>query len=157
MIKPTVGRVVLFHPDVPREASQPDKTLAATVANVWSENCVNLTVHNEDGTTRPVTSVRLVQAGEAPPVAGPWCEWMPFQKGQAAKLEPDLEKLFTYHPPKITEKGEQALRYGNIRSRARDLAHYLIVECPESRERSLAIQAIEEAVFWANAAIARNE
>jgi hypothetical protein len=37
------------------------------------------------------------------------------------------------------------------------LAAYISEKCPESREKSLAITKIEEAVMWANASIARNE
>lgn len=65
----------------------------------------------------------------------------------------DLSKRFTHHPP----KGDQAFRYGEIRNRARGLADLLNQLCPESREKSLAITHLEEAVMWANAAIARNE
>ena len=33
----------------------------------------------------------------------------------------------------------------------------LVDECPDSRELSVALTKLEEAVMWANAAIARNE
>ena len=60
---------------------------------------------------------------------------------------------FTYHSP----KNDQPERYERIRFKARELA-YLIEECcPESRERSLSMTKLEEAVMWANASIARNE
>lgn len=65
----------------------------------------------------------------------------------------DLEKRFTYHPP----KGDQAERYKNIRDIARLFAEDLNRFCPESREKSLAITHLEECVMWANASIARNE
>lgn len=65
----------------------------------------------------------------------------------------ELDKRFTYHPP----KEGQPERYVIIRDEARAFAE-LIVECtPESREQSLAMTALEEAVMWANAAIARRE
>jgi len=67
------------------------------------------------------------------------------------KLE--LDKRFTYHPP----KEDQAERYGLIRKEAHDLADTIDIYCPESREKSLAITKLEEAVMWANASIARNE
>ena len=63
----------------------------------------------------------------------------------------ELETRFTYHAP----KGNQAEIYGTIRSKAHQLAFELQEFCPESRELALAITKIEEAVFWANAAIAR--
>jgi len=65
----------------------------------------------------------------------------------------DLENRFTYHPP----KGDQPDRYECIRGMAWDVARYLEQECPASRELSLALTKLEEVVFWANAAIARNE
>ena len=46
---------------------------------------------------------------------------------------------------------------GNIRARARQLAHLIDDSCPDSRERSLAFTKLEEAVMWANAAIVRNK
>lgn len=64
-----------------------------------------------------------------------------------------LDKIFTYHPPKFG----QPTRYEEIRSRARWMARFLMETCPRSRELSLAMTKLEEVVFWANAAIARNE
>lgn len=64
-----------------------------------------------------------------------------------------IDNNFTYHAP----KGDQADRYGMIRGNAKLLAFLITDKCPASRERILAITKLEEAVFWANAAIARNE
>ena len=64
-----------------------------------------------------------------------------------------LEKDFTYHPP----KGDQPERYVRIRDTSKFLAMLICQDCPASRERSLAITNLEQAVMWANAAIARNE
>ena len=65
----------------------------------------------------------------------------------------ELENRFTYHAP----KGNQADRYGLIRAAGLELAAFIDVQCPESREKSLALTKIDEAVMWANAAIARRE
>lgn len=65
----------------------------------------------------------------------------------------DIDNDFTYHAP----KPGQAERYAEIRGGAKILALHLLSDCPQSRELSLAITKLEEAVFWANAAIARNE
>ncbi len=65
----------------------------------------------------------------------------------------EIEKNFSCHAC----DDDQALRCGNIRSMAKLLAHAIDNSCPDSRERSLAFTKLEEAVMWANAAIARNE
>jgi hypothetical protein len=65
----------------------------------------------------------------------------------------DLRNRFTHHPP----KGDQAERYEKVRSSALSFANLLTENCPPSRELSLALTNLEQAVFWANASIARNE
>lgn len=65
----------------------------------------------------------------------------------------DVERRFTYHPP----KEGQPERYVLLRDAARALALLVLEYTPASREQSLAITKLEEAVFWANAAIARRE
>ncbi len=88
MIKPTVGRVVWYHPARSDPGPLPGggQPLAAIIAHVWSETCVNLTVFDANGTPYGRTSVFLYQGGEWKPDAG-FAEWMPYQKGQAAKTE----------------------------------------------------------------------
>jgi hypothetical protein len=63
----------------------------------------------------------------------------------------ELENRFTYHPP----KPGQAEAYQELRDKARELAELFAQACPESREQALAHTNLEQAVFWANAAIAR--
>ena len=87
MIKPTIGRVVWFHHG--KDGQQP---LAALVAYVHSDTMVNLAVFDPNGVPFNKTSVTLVQEG-APIPAGMYCEWMPYQKGQAAKTEALEKKL----------------------------------------------------------------
>jgi len=65
----------------------------------------------------------------------------------------DLTSRFTYHAP----KEGQSKKYEKIRGVARVLAEEIDLTCCDSREKSIAITKIEEAVFWANASIARNE
>lgn len=62
-------------------------------------------------------------------------------------------KAFHYHAP----KDGQPERYGRLRDMAGTLANAYITNCPPSRELSLALTKLEEAVMWSNAAIARNE
>ena len=64
-----------------------------------------------------------------------------------------IENNFTYHPP----KGDQQARYEHIRTMGKSLAIAIEQFSPDSREKSLAMTKVEEAVMWANAAIARNE
>jgi hypothetical protein len=64
-----------------------------------------------------------------------------------------IENDFTYHAP----HGDQADRYGKNRAKAKEFALFIVENTPSSREQSLALTALEESVFWANAAIARNE
>lgn len=68
-------------------------------------------------------------------------------------LDDDIRNRFTYHPP----KGDQAVRYSSIRIEALELARVIDDLAPDSREKSLALTKLEEAVMWANASIARNE
>ena len=93
MIKPSVGRVVLFHPSayfaVARAA--PGEPLPALVARVWSDTMINVGGFDANGGTFAASSVRLCQTDEdvaqAKSEGISYAEWMPYQKGQAAKTE----------------------------------------------------------------------
>jgi hypothetical protein len=63
----------------------------------------------------------------------------------------EFDRIFTYHEP----DDAQIAVYREIRRKARELAEFISEACPESREKSLAFTKIEEAVMWANAAVAR--
>ena len=71
----------------------------------------------------------------------------------STKMGEQLEKTFTYHSP----KNDQPERYVALRDEAKKLAYHIVQLTPPSREQSLAITHLEEAIFYANAAIARNE
>ena len=64
----------------------------------------------------------------------------------------DLKNRFTYHAP----KGDQPKKYMEIRGEAKLFATTVCDLCPDSYELSVAIGKIDEAVFWANASIARH-
>jgi len=68
-------------------------------------------------------------------------------------IDKEIEKRFTYHPP----KEGQPKKYEKLRESGKELAYLITNLCPDSREKSLAMTKLEEAVMWANAAIARNE
>ena len=63
-----------------------------------------------------------------------------------------LEKDFTYHPA----KPGQAELYDEILEAGRGFAALIMNDCPDSRERSLALTKIEEAIGYANNSISRN-
>ncbi len=90
VIKPTVGRVVWYtaHEDDHRQPLD-EQPCAAMVTYVTDDNTVNLVVFGHDGVPESKLDVPLVQDGEDCPPGS--CQWMPYQKGQAAKTEA-LEK-----------------------------------------------------------------
>lgn len=65
----------------------------------------------------------------------------------------ELNTRFEYHAP----HSDQVARYEGIRAAARALAQVIVGWTPESREQNIALTKLEEAVMWANAAIARRE
>lgn len=65
----------------------------------------------------------------------------------------EIEKRFTYHAP----GGRQQIRMANLRFEIIALARHMATTCPESRELELAMTHLEQAQFYANAAIARRE
>lgn len=73
--------------------------------------------------------------------------------GFKPNVNPQLENNFRYHSP----KEGQPERYQLIRDKAKELAYLIDGNCPNSREKSLAITNLEQTMMWANASIARNE
>ena len=63
-----------------------------------------------------------------------------------------IENNFIYHAP----REGQPQKYQEIRELAKAFAELVDSLCPDSREKSLAMTNLEQAVFWANAGIARN-
>lgn len=66
----------------------------------------------------------------------------------------DLNNRFGYHQPSsqhIIDKHQQ------VREGCHYAANVIATNCPEGREKSLAFTKLEEAMMWANAAIARKQ
>jgi hypothetical protein len=96
-ITPTVGRVVYYYPsdsevkneNMFRYSEQP---FDAHILYVWSDICVNLIVFDHAGYMHRRHSVAInIDDGRYPRA-----EWMPYQKGQAAKTdkaESDIEEI----------------------------------------------------------------
>lgn len=65
--------------------------------------------------------------------------------------EEELGHRFGYYAP----DDDRAQRHAVIRLNCLDLALSIDTNVPEGREKSVAITKLEEVMFWANAAIAR--
>lgn len=63
----------------------------------------------------------------------------------------DLDRNFDHHRP---DEG-RAARHESARNQAKALASAIVALTRPGREQSLALTKVEEAMFWANAAIAR--
>lgn len=95
MITPTVGRIVWYKPHPAEVGFQEIKDqVAAIITRVHDDRCVDLTVFPPDAMpTYGTVRVPLLQDDDEKPARAdsPYCMWMPYQKGQAAKTE-KLEK-----------------------------------------------------------------
>lgn len=65
----------------------------------------------------------------------------------------DIEHRFAFHAATTEEKRDE---HTSVRQACRRLADDLNERLPEGREKALAVTKLEEVMFWANAAIARN-
>jgi hypothetical protein len=66
----------------------------------------------------------------------------------------DLDNRFDYHPPSPL----LAIDHGKVRDAIKDAAAQIERIHPhDCREKSLAFTALEEAMFWGNAALARHD
>jgi hypothetical protein len=65
----------------------------------------------------------------------------------------DLDNRFAFHAADTVKRDQHAA----IREACRAAAGTLDELCPDSRELSLAITALEEAMMWGNAALARHD
>jgi hypothetical protein len=66
----------------------------------------------------------------------------------------DIDRRFDHHPPK---DDDTILLHKQTRERTKQLAGIYHSTLPEGREKALALTKLEEALMWANAAIARKE
>ncbi len=71
----------------------------------------------------------------------------------AHKMKDEIETRFTYHSP----KAGQPAKYETLHEAGKQLAYLIVELTPDSREQSLALAHLEEAIMQANAAIARRE
>lgn len=64
----------------------------------------------------------------------------------------ELWKRFQHHPPK---DAHTVKRHEMVRSSIANCVSHLLGVVPDSREQSIMLTKLEEAMFWANAGIAR--
>ena len=64
----------------------------------------------------------------------------------------DLDNIYAYHKPSAL----QSMKYDMIRAYAKQLADAIETVCPDSRERSLAITNLQQALLWVQASISWN-
>lgn len=65
--------------------------------------------------------------------------------------EAEIKRRFTHHTP----DEERAKDHDHVRRDFKEFATSLAEDLPEGREKSLAFTALEEASFWAHAAVSR--
>jgi hypothetical protein len=65
----------------------------------------------------------------------------------------DLKKRFTYHP----SGDDKQKKFETIRAKFIEIAELIDGLAPDGREKALSITNLEQAQFWANASIARND
>ena len=70
---------------------------------------------------------------------------------QMAADEKIIDKNFSHH---VVSEAKGVL-LGEVRANLRLAAKLILIHVPAGREQSLAITKLEEAMFWANAGIAR--
>lgn len=114
MIEPTVGRIVWYWEALPgglnraelldkhRETVQPQPAIITFVDPLGA--FINVTRFSADGIPIPQPGVILVQDDVPVPTHGGWAEWMPYQKGQAAKTESLEAKMARENEPKMREQ-----------------------------------------------------
>lgn len=91
MIQPTVGRIVWFWPNGPVPDTQPT---AAVITFVHHAHLVDLYVLPGRGQLAvPHEFIFLAHTDGERAEGQQFCEWMPYQKGQAAKEENELETM----------------------------------------------------------------
>lgn len=74
--------------------------------------------------------------------------------GRIRDLAPeDIDRRFDHHAP----SGYKIERHAEVRAKFKALATELALLLPSGREKSLAFTDLEQALMWANAAIARED
>ena len=67
-------------------------------------------------------------------------------------INTQIENIYINH----SLTGPQKEKNIKIRGKAKELAYLILEECPCSKEQSVALERLEDSVFWAMASVARN-
>ena len=73
MIKPSIGRVVLFHP-----SKKSELVYDAHICFVHNDALINVGGFDNNGNAYGATSVALLQEGDEAPNFGAYATWMPY-------------------------------------------------------------------------------
>jgi hypothetical protein len=68
-----------------------------------------------------------------------------------AEIKAEINRRFDYHAP----DDEKRDRHERMREAFKQMAWVIVMDTPEGREQATALTHLETAMFWANAAIAR--
>lgn len=106
--------------------------------------------------------IAALQAAQADRLAGDTAadiakradEYLAFLSPNPAPVVIDLDQRFDHHPP---SSDTVAQTHEDVRSVCKQAAAFIAQKVPYGREHSLALTALEEAMFWANAGIARHQ
>ncbi|MDG9927393.1 MULTISPECIES: hypothetical protein [unclassified Pseudomonas] len=154
-IKPTVGRVLHFHPSRELAAGRGMVLLCqgdpmdAHLVYVHRSGLVNLAVFDHAGNQHAITDVKLLQDADQAPLneqgqlIESYAAWMPYQKGQAEKTEA-LERQVSgcansFKPGSECRHGHAGAASGTVISeRVREICH-AIERCGASPELTHAV------------------
>lgn len=104
MIEPGIGRIVHFYPAGHAPGALPH---AAMIVGISSERVINLAIWDHEGHHYHGTDVQLLQDNDVPTEGQCHAEWMPFQKGQAAKTEALQAQLAAPPVPQPAPQAQQ--------------------------------------------------
>lgn len=68
-------------------------------------------------------------------------------------MNPDLDRIFDYHAPNDETRSNHQL----VRENVKIYAKTTLDQLPDGREKALFLTNLEQASFWAHAAIARSQ
>lgn len=108
-----------------------------------------------DGTTEDV--LRVLYALEQPAFASPCLRTMLQENLDRTQTEYEVEMDVSQLTDEEKANVERIVNKAFNTPEAKELAYLLDAQVPNSREKSLAMTNLEQAVFWANAGVARNE